>query len=127
MNATRFFWTNGLWDKAQALAAENLACDEIARNLNLDLDQVIRKFQAESYRQRYDGKMPRRYKHSAMVFLGQQPSLRRRNEAIELHDVFEDRARRFEMRRRQDLTATLFGDPPPRYSALDQKTRAQAS
>lgn len=35
--------------------------------------------------------------------------------------AFEDRERRREARDRQDLTASVLGDPPPGYSALDRR------
>lgn len=39
--------------------------------------------------------------------------------------LIDERERRNEASQRQDLTGATFGDPPPGYSALDEKKRGQ--
>lgn len=91
-------WFGDRWERAQALKAEGKSYNEIAAALDLKPGQVRSKFEVEHYRHQ-----------TAIQGAAHRPS----------EDVLEDRDRRSMAPR--DLTSSIFGDPPPGYSALDKK------
>lgn len=93
-------WTPELWERAQRLRAEGRSLSVIARECGVTPHQVQWKFQNEDYRHR--------------------TAAARLSEAA----VAVDRERRLAASLRMTLTQSVFGDPPPGYSALDRK-RAQ--
>jgi hypothetical protein len=94
----RVVWTAELWARAQAMRAAGDAYRVIGEAIGMPQHQVVWRFYAERAREK-----------------------KASQESTSNSEVLEERARRSAAMDRRSMTATFFGDPPPGYSALDQK------
>lgn len=111
---TRVRWTSKMWLRAQEMCRAGMDELEIAIDLGLPQASIRYKFENE----RFVGRttlMPRRPAAKTSIRIATSPQGR------PPQHVEEERERRLAARDRQDLTASFFGDPPPGYSALDQR------
>lgn len=94
-------WFGDMWERAEKMLAEGVAHKVIATELGVQPRQLEFKIRNE-------------HGHNKRLSPGPSP------------DALRDRELREAAADRRGLTQTFFGDPPPGYSALDQKRQQQA-
>jgi hypothetical protein len=107
-------WTDEQWTQAQALRAAGNTTKQIADAMGLRIKQVGKKFEVKS------AARIERERRRIAEFRNCNPVCDMKGRANPPDDVLRERDARMDASYRRTIGATLMGDPPPGYSALDQ-------
>lgn len=118
-------WSREEWEKARAMLAQGFLRETVAGELGRTLAQLRQKIAWENMspevREMKRNRINKWRQAKAALKPAQKVTHRVQSPIFEKAppELFVERARRQMVQR--DLTGEFFGDPPPGYSALDQR------